>query len=171
MKSAGRHARHAMLNDILKRTFASVGTPSILEPVGLTRSDGKRADGVTLMPWSGGACLAWDATVVDALAPSYVQSSTSTPGSAAAGAEQRKNTKYAELVERGYDFQAFAFEAQGRAGPETEQFLHKLGKQLKRTLFDPKAYCYLRQRVSVALQMGNAASVMGTLPQESMTTL
>ena len=35
-KSAGRHPRHSMINDIVKRALASAGLPSQLEPVGLT---------------------------------------------------------------------------------------------------------------------------------------
>ena len=38
------------------------------EPTGLARSDGRRPDGVTLIPWEDGKCLAWDATVIDTMA-------------------------------------------------------------------------------------------------------
>jgi len=34
------------------------------EPHGLVRSDGKRPDGLTLVPWKGGKPLAWDVTAV-----------------------------------------------------------------------------------------------------------
>ena len=52
--SEGRHPRHAAVNDIIHRTLSSAGIPSRLEPPGLSRSDGKRPDGVTLAPWSSG---------------------------------------------------------------------------------------------------------------------
>ena len=45
----GRHPRHAAVNDIIHRTLSSAGIPSRLEPPGLSRSDGKRPDGVTLV--------------------------------------------------------------------------------------------------------------------------
>ena len=32
---------------------------------------------------------------------------------------------------------------------------------------EPKSYTYLLQRLSVAIQVGNAASVTGTLPSDS----
>ena len=35
------------------------------EPKGLITSDGRRPDGLTLVPWNKGKCLAWDATVAD----------------------------------------------------------------------------------------------------------
>jgi hypothetical protein len=164
-KSVGRHPRHSMLNDLVKRALASAGLPSTLEPVGLTRSDGKRADGVTMIPWSRGACLAWDVTVVDALAPSNIARSASTPGHAAETAEAKKIAKYEELVQRGYLFQPIAFETQGSAGPATERFLYTLGKKLKDASSDKKAHGQLLQRLSMAIQIGNAASVMGTIPQ------
>ena len=44
--------------------------PSMLEPRGLYRTDGKRPDGVTMTPSEMGKQLVWDVTVVDALAPS-----------------------------------------------------------------------------------------------------
>ena len=49
-KSAGRHSRHHALNDLIHRAFTSAGLPSLLEPPGICRSDGKRPDGVTLVP-------------------------------------------------------------------------------------------------------------------------
>ena len=42
--SAGRFPRHTAANDLVKKALASAGVPSVLEPVGLTRVDGKRPD-------------------------------------------------------------------------------------------------------------------------------
>ena len=44
--------------------------PSMREPRGLYRTDGKRPDGVTMNPGEMGKQLVWDVKVVDALAPS-----------------------------------------------------------------------------------------------------
>jgi hypothetical protein len=49
---------------------------STLEPNGLSRDDGKRPDGMTLVPWIKGQPLVWDVTVVDTLADSYVLKSS-----------------------------------------------------------------------------------------------
>ena len=70
-RSEGRHHRHSAVNDILHRTLRSAQVPARLEPSGLTRSDGKRPDGVTLVPWRRGKPLVWDATCPDTLAFSY----------------------------------------------------------------------------------------------------
>ena len=69
-KSAGRFSRHATLNSLIKQALGSLDLPSMLEPRGLYRTDGKRPDGVTMISWEIGKQLVWDVTVVDALAPS-----------------------------------------------------------------------------------------------------
>ena len=43
------------------------GIPSMKEPDGLVRDDGKRPDGLTLLPWNSGRSATWDVTVVDTL--------------------------------------------------------------------------------------------------------
>jgi len=65
-KAPGRIARHQVLNDIIWRSMGSAGIslPSIKEPSGLVRQDGKRPDGLALFPWQGGKSLTWDVTVV-----------------------------------------------------------------------------------------------------------
>src|SRR6218665_2648646 len=66
----GRIARHSAINDIIHRTLSNAGIPSIKEPPGLLRTDGRRPDGLTMIPWYAGRHLVWDATVVDTLASS-----------------------------------------------------------------------------------------------------
>ena len=53
-KSSGRYARHAHINDLIRRSLQSIKVPSTLEPVGLSIDDGKRPDGMTLFPWKKG---------------------------------------------------------------------------------------------------------------------
>ena len=66
-KSAGRLSRHATLNSLIKQTLGSLDLPSMLELRRLYRTDGKRPDGVSMIPWEMGKQLVWDVTVVDAL--------------------------------------------------------------------------------------------------------
>ena len=74
-------ASHVMLLSILsKQTLGSLDLPSMLESRGLYRTDCKRPDGVTMIPWGMGEQPVWDVTVVDALAPSRLnQGSLSNP--------------------------------------------------------------------------------------------
>ena len=68
--------------------------PAILEPVGLCRSDGKRPDGVTILPWKRGRSLTWDVTFRDTFAPSYTSIAASGAGATANRAETRKQSLY-----------------------------------------------------------------------------
>ena len=52
--SAGRHPRHTALNDVVKRALQTAGIPSLLEPTGVDRGDGKRPDGMTVFPFAEG---------------------------------------------------------------------------------------------------------------------
>ena len=49
-KSAGRFSRRATLGSLIRQTLGSLDLPSVLEPRGLYRTDGKRPDGVTMVP-------------------------------------------------------------------------------------------------------------------------
>ena len=49
--SKGRHSRHAVINDIIKRSLDSIKVPSHLQPAGMIWSDGKCPDQSTLVPW------------------------------------------------------------------------------------------------------------------------
>ncbi|KAJ4446968.1 hypothetical protein ANN_13670 [Periplaneta americana] len=82
-RSKGHIPRHTSLNDIIKRSLTSCGIPFLLEPPGISRADGKRAGGLTLIPWSRGKSLIWDSTCVDTLAPSHLPNTSRRAASAA----------------------------------------------------------------------------------------
>ena len=62
-RSAGRIQRHSYINDIIWRALRKAGIHSSKEPQGLARGDGKRPDGLTLLPWQSGRCATWDVTL------------------------------------------------------------------------------------------------------------
>ena len=62
-RSAGRVARHQYINDILWRAMHRANIPAVKEPTGLSRTDGKRLDGMTMVPWQEGRAALWDVTV------------------------------------------------------------------------------------------------------------
>ena len=89
LKSAGRFSRHSNLNALIKQRLSSTRIPSVLEPRHLYRTDQKRPDGLTLVPWAVGKQLLWDVTVVHSLAPCRINAgSVCNPGTAAAEAEE-----------------------------------------------------------------------------------
>ena len=161
-RSEGRHHRHSAVNDILHRALRSVQVPARLEPSGLTRSDGKRPDGVTLVPWRRGKPLVWDATCPDTLAFSYRANATAGAGEVAAMAEQKKLIKYDSLAPN-YDIAPVAIESLGAIGPLSRALLKDLGRRIKESTGEARAHEYLVQRLAVAVQRGNAVSIMGTM--------
>ena len=105
-------ARHQCLNDVIARAFTLAGTPLTKEPNGLTRSDGKRPDGLTLVPWSQGKPLTWDVTVICSSADSYIDASACKSGSAAELAAARNSDKYSCLTNT-HIFEPIAFKTLG----------------------------------------------------------
>ena len=107
----------------MKQTLGFLDLPSMLEASGLYRTDGKRPDGVTMIPWEMSKQLVWDVTVVDALVPCRLnQGSLCTPGTTAADAEARRSEKYRESIDNGYTSQPVAMEVQGSSGESSEIF-------------------------------------------------
>ena len=96
-ESSGRSTRHHQVNDLIWRYLRRSDIPATKEPTGFLRGDGKRPDGLTLVPWKSGRCIIWDATVVNTFASSYVASTSSTPGTAAEAAARRKLSKYSKI--------------------------------------------------------------------------
>ena len=117
-----------------------------------------RPDGLTLVPWAVGKQLLWYVMIVDSLAPCRINAgSVCNPGTAAPEAEEQKNDKYKDLVDDGYLFQPLASEIQHR------NFLSKLRKNLSICTEEPRAGSFLKQRISLAIQIANAACVLGTI--------
>ena len=157
--SAGRQPRHSALNDIVKRSLQSAGIPSVLEPVGVDRGDSMRPDGITVFPFSRGRSLCWDATCVDTFAESYLNDSAIAPGRAARCAEESKRRKYAALEGR-YRFEPLAIETSGVFGESTAAVLTEIGRRISGVTGEPRETVWLKQRIGLAVQRGNAFSIL-----------
>ena len=96
--SEGRFSPHAAINDIIYRSLHSANVPAHLEPTGLYRSDGRRPDGISIIPWKGGKCLLWDATTPDTFAPSHRSVAARGAGEVALQSERLKHAKYSALA-------------------------------------------------------------------------
>ncbi|KAJ4434286.1 hypothetical protein ANN_22838 [Periplaneta americana] len=147
--SKGHLSRHSSLNDIIKRALTSSGVPSILEPSGISRSDGKRPDGLTLVPWRVGKSLIWDSTCVYTLP--HLSSTSKTPGSAAESAAVSQHHKYKHL-EDNYTFVPFAVETFGSRCSEAKALISTIGRSLVQLSGDPRSSQYLRQGIGIAIQ-------------------
>ena len=162
----GRHPRHSQVNDIVKRALGLAEIPARREPTGLCRKDGKRPDGLTLFPYKQGKCLLWDATIVDTLADSYVPATSKNPGKAAERAEKVKFGLYEELS-KDFIFTPIAIETLGSWGQEGHSLIKEIGRKIRDITGEKRSTFYLFQRISIAVQIGNAASVMGTVGSRS----
>src|SRR6201996_7829045 len=160
-RSSARIQRHNALNDIIHRALVRAGVPSIKEPPGMLRSDGKRPDGVTQIPWASGRCLVWDVTVADTLAPSYASLSSTSASKAAERAAANKVQKYSAFFPI-YDFQPIALETLGPFDSSALLFFSQLGKRLASATGNPRETSFLFQRLSVTLQRFNCIAFSET---------
>ena len=127
--SEGRLYRHGSINSIIHRALNSAKISSRLEPAGLSRSDRKRPNGMSIVPWSSSRLLVWDATCPDTLAASYRGQATAEAGKVVAAAEDRKANKYIHL-DSAYFFIPLAFETLGVFGHKTLAFVREFGRRI-----------------------------------------
>jgi len=80
-------------------------------------------------------------------------------------AEGKKRAKYGELTRSGdYLFVPIAVETLGAWGPAALEICDEIGGRIRRCTGEVRSTAFLKQRMAVAIQKGNAASVLGTLP-------
>jgi hypothetical protein len=151
----GRAQRHHALNNVVTRAFLSAGIPATKEPTGLSRTDGKRPDGMTLIPFQAGKPVIWDVTVACTSAESYVDSTSREVGAAAEIAATRKTAKYSELSAQ-YAFYPIAVETHGPLNELAYDLLSDLGRRITLTSGDVCETSFLFQRISVVVQRFNS---------------
>ena len=113
------------------------------------------------MSWKCGRVLAWDATCPNTFAPSHSVLATSEAGIVANEAEKRKATKYSSLSST-HHFIPIDIGTSEVLGQEALAFFRDLGNRIKQVTVESQSHNFLLQRLSVAKQRGNAASILGT---------
>jgi hypothetical protein len=68
-------------------------------------------------------------------------------------------------------FAPVAVETGGSIGPQGLKVLKDIGRRLKRVSGDPTSTYHLLQLISVAVQRGNAISILGTLNNPDVLSL
>ena len=152
--------RRNYISDLVYHALLQAGLSLTKEPAGLLRTDGKRPDGLTNVPWQAGKSAVWDVTVTDILADSYLASTSVTAAAAAQLAATRKETKYVDLSTT-HHFVPLAFESMGPIGSKATNFLKELGRFLTLATDNPLKTAHLFRRLSVALQRFNAVCILG----------
>jgi len=127
---------------------------------------GKRPDGVTLLPWARRKPLAWDITVPDTYADLHLANTATMAGAVADKAASTKEAKYRQLA-NSHVVVPVATETAGTWNHLVAELTHELDRRTTAvTDDDPRKTGFLFQRLSVALQRGNAVSFRSTFTTE-----
>ena len=159
--SHGRMPRHQAINNIIFHSLTAANVPSRLEPSGLFRADGKRPDGVSMVhrgSISFGMQPAWTHFAL--------QTSSTLPRFQVVQPQVPRKPKF-EIICPLRPCVPVSTHCSGDLrylGPGFTTFLKELERRLRRATGEPKSYSFLLQRLSVAIQIGNAASIMGSIP-------
>jgi len=136
--------------------------PAVKEPISLMRDDNKRPDGTTLLPWARGKPVAWDVTVPDTFAEFHIGSTATKPGAAAQKTAQNKIDEYSKLAST-HIFYPFVIETAGTWHEMAIELTQEIGRRITE---DTRTTTFLFQRLSMALQRGNAVSFHNTMVTE-----
>ena len=109
--------------------------------------------------------LIWDATCPDTYAPSHISATARGAGAVAAQAKHLKISKYTHL-ESSHLFVPIAVETSGVLGQAALDFVSDLGQRLRQVTGEARSKEYLLQKLSIAIQRGNAAAVLGTAERD-----
>jgi hypothetical protein len=96
------------------------------------------------------------------MAPSHVKQCALASGAAASVAEGLKRSKYAELSTT-YDFVPIAVETMGAWGADAIALTAELGGRIAALTGESRSTSFLRQRLDISIQRGNAAAIRGTM--------
>ena len=112
-----------------------------------------------------GKPIAWDVTVPDTYAESHVSSTAVTPGAAANRAALSKMDKYTKLAST-HIFCQFAIQTAGAWHETAIEVTQEIGRRITVVTEDTRETEFLFQRLSMALQRGNAVSFQNTMITE-----
>ena len=146
---------------LIKRALGQAKVPALLEPPGLSRTDGKRPDGVTLVPWTHGKSAVWDIAVPNTFCPTHLTSTKLRVGAAAHESAQRKRKRYEELA-KDYKFVPLILETSGVWLPESLEFIKRIGALLTISSGEPLSTEHFLQLCSIELQRGNCRCILAS---------
>ena len=130
----------------------------------LVIGDNKRPDGTTLLPWARGKPLAWDVTMPDTYAESHINDTMTSPGLAADQAAQQKMGKYSKSkILSTHIFCPVAVETAGTWNGLAIELVQEIGRRITAITEDTRETVFLFQRLSMALQQGNAVAFQNTM--------
>ncbi|GBP52867.1 hypothetical protein EVAR_39031_1 [Eumeta japonica] len=128
--SSGRFPCHHALNDIIRWALTTDNVPCMLEPPGLSRSDGKQTNELTLITWQKGYRLIWYAISINTSVASNLNNTSRAATSGAEAAAKQKHLKCGILKDT-YLFIPVTCEIAEPWGSEAKSFIRELGRRLR----------------------------------------
>jgi len=134
------------------------------QPNGLSRLDGKRPDGLTLIPWQEGKPLCWDVMVICHWAtltcslqplPPVLLPSWPPPARSQSTAHWKTSTSSSPLL--------WTVEYLGAMNCDAPKFLSDLGRRISLVSGDDRETTFLFQRISVLLFRFNSVLLHNSL--------
>ena len=116
---------------------------------------------MTHFSFKKGKPLIWDFTCSDTVAASNISVSIQGAGKTAAKAEERKLSHYEDLA-KDFIVTPVGVETFGSHGPYALEFLKDIGSRVAAKTGEPQAGQFLMQSISMAVQRGNVASILGS---------
>ena len=98
---------------------------------------------------------------MDTVAQSYIKATRTTAGAVADQTEEFKLQKYRTLADR-YHFKPLGFETFGSWGQSAVEVIGQIRRRIGEETGEPKSLSFLRRRISIEIQRGNATSLLGT---------
>ena len=115
--------------------------------------------------------MAWDVTCAFPLAPSWLSLALRGGSAVPTTVEERKMKKYKSLTPD-CCVQPISVDVFGAMGESTAHFIAELGANIITKSSDKKAASFLKQRrLAIAVQIGNSACILETLPEIGNTLL
>src|SRR5260221_5965869 len=139
-----------------------------MEPHGLCPGDERRPDGATSIPWARGKILAWDVTCPNTFAVCNVALAATGAATVSNRAEVNKALKYFDINQT-VTFTPFAIETTGAWGAEALSLIRILGARIHKKTKDKRSSEFLFQRMSIAIQRGNAGCILHTLGDRAVS--
>jgi len=118
-----------------------------------------------LLPWARGKPLVWDISVPDTYAESHLHDTACRPGATADKAAANKSSRYRDLAGT-HLFFPVAIETAGTWNQMAIELVQEIGRRITLVTEDTRETVFLFQRLSIALQWGNAVSFHSTFTTE-----
>ena len=145
-KAPVRPARHHALNDLVARAMASAAISVLKEPQGLSRSDGKRPDGLSLIPSQAGKLLTWDGHRCVPVGR-FIRCRSSPRSGLSSRAGSRSEVRQVYNLYSGYIFQPIAMETLGPIKDCAGDFLSTMGRKISLQSGNDREASFLYQRL------------------------